>query len=223
MLRTRRSATSMTTTLLAAALLAGCSGDPSASSRGPSEAGPTTSPSTTGAAAPSGYRVVESPGVRTRFAVPEAWTVVDVEEAIAGGDQKGLGVAAQSLGVTTEQFTQAAQSIDLMVIGPRKDDFSPSINTVPAPGLTELPRADQVSGELTGIGAKVGSAREETTAAGPALVVPYTLAVGAVTVHGRTVVVEGSGGVVTLTVSTADAGQSDDIAQAVLATLAAAG
>ncbi|MGL5861254.1 MAG: hypothetical protein ACRCY9_08365 [Phycicoccus sp.] len=220
----RRSTVLTITTLLAATLVAGCSGDDT--SRSSPRSGATSasaSPSATAAAVPDGYRVVESPGVRARFAVPESWTVVDVEKAIDGGDQKGLGVAAESLGITTDQFAQAAQSIDLMVIGPRKDGFSPSINAVPAPGLAELPSAEQVTGELTGIGAKVGSSREETTPAGPALVVPYTLTLGATAVQGRTVVVEGSGGVVTLTVSTAEAGQSDEIAQAVLSTLASAG
>ncbi|MGL5819544.1 MAG: hypothetical protein ACRCYR_18430 [Phycicoccus sp.] len=220
MLGTLRSTALTTTTLLAAVLLSGCSGDDtSTSSSGSVGASTSASPS---AAAPDGYRLVESPGVRTRFAVPEAWTVVDVKKAIDGGDQKGLDVAAESLGITTDQFAQAAQSIDLMVIGPRKDGFSPNINAVPTPDLTDLPPAEQVTGELTGIGAKVGSAREETTPAGPALVVPYSLTLGATTVQGRTVVVKGSGGVVTLTVSTADAGQSDDIASALLTTLAAA-
>ncbi|MGL5865607.1 MAG: hypothetical protein ACRCYX_06995 [Dermatophilaceae bacterium] len=220
MLGKLRSAAVSATVLVLAVSLAGCSDDTSASDSGSGKGSAGASPSAAAASAPDGFQLVEAPGVRTQFAVPDSWTVVDVQKAVAGGDQKGLAAAAESLDITAEQFTQAAQSIDLMVIGPRKNDFSPNVNAVPMPNVTEVPPAEKITGELAGIGAKVGTARKETTAAGATLVVPYTLALGTTTVQGRSVVVKGAGGVVTLTVSTADAGQSDEITRAILATLA---
>jgi hypothetical protein len=124
------------------------------------------------------------------------------------------------MGVTQEQFAQSLAGMDLMVMGPMDGTFAPNVNVVPNV-LSELPPAANLASELSSVGATPGTPSDETTPLGPAILVPYSLTNGQLDVTGRSIVVGGPDGFVTITVSHVDDKKADAVADTLLSTLSA--
>lgn len=155
-----------------------------------------------------------------RFAVPETWEPIDAETLTSGGSNAAVDQLLETMGVTREEFVASIQGMELMVMGPVESNFAPNVNVVPN-ALTELPPATNLASELTSIGATAGTPSEETTALGPAILVPYSLMSGELDIKGRSIVVGGPNGFVTITVSHVDDKAADAVAATLLSTLSA--
>ena len=70
-------------------------------------------------------------------------------------------------------------------------------------------------------GATPGTPSDETTPVGPAILVPYSLTNGQLDIRGRSIVVGGPNGYVTITVSHVDEQAADAVADTLLSTLSA--
>ena len=218
--------------VLVAGGLAGCGGGsgsdgaaaPSGSaSSAPSSATPTgsASPSQNAPTAPAGSTFVDGPGTEVRFALPDDWKVFDAEAISSGKDKALLEELEKTFSMNADELAQVFGQLDLMVVGPPEQEFAPNVNVV-ANGLTTLPAASDLATQLGKLGAKTGTPRDETTPLGPAIVVPYTLASGGHEVRGRSIVLEGPDGFVTVTVSHITDKGADAVTSTVLKTIAAA-
>lgn len=172
------------------------------------------------AEAPQGTSWVETKASGLRFAVPEDWTVFDTASLTQDRDEALIKELTETFGMTEEQLAQTFEQMDLMVVGPPQDDFAPNVNVV-RNLLTALPAGSAMAAELESVGATVGTPSEETTPLGPAVVVPYSLTSGSTDIKGRSVVVEGPDGFVTLSISHVSEDLADDVTSTILSTLGA--
>lgn len=210
---------------LAAIGLVGCSssGDsPSAATEASTatSAGTSSASASSTTAAPAGTQWAEATGTGVRFAVPETWTVNDPAKVLAQGDPDAIEKVAEALGVTASQFEDAAKSTELYVMGPTRNGFSPNISVMPN-SLTSMPTSAAMASDMESIGAKVGTARNATTPLGDAVVLPYTIQLGAYTVEGRLIAAETPNGVAAMGVSHTSAERADALTEQILATLGA--
>ena len=212
--------------LLVAGGLAGCGGGgedavaSSAASSGAS-ASASASPSAGAASAPAGTKLVEGPDTGVRFALPDDWKVFDAKAISSGKDKALIKELEKTFSMNADQLAQVFGQLDLMVVGPPEQEFAPNVNIV-ANGLTTLPAASDLATQLEKLGAKTGTPRDETTPLGPAIVVPYTLSSGGHEVQGRSIVLEGPEGFVTVTVSHITEKGADAVTATVLKTITAA-
>ena len=206
--------------------LAGCSGsaggDGSAAS---SQSGSSSAraaaagPSASAASAPTGSKFVEAKGTGLRFAVPDDWKLFDAEAISSGKDKALIKELEKTFSMNADQLARVFGQLDLMVVGPPVKKFAPNVNVV-ANGLTKLPAASDLATQLEKFGAKTSTPRDETTPLGPAIVVPYTLSSGGNEVKGRSIVLEGPKGFVTITVSHVDDAAADALTATILTTAA---
>jgi hypothetical protein len=214
--------------LLVAGGAAGCSGGGDGGASTPASGGASSgtagtasgaspSPTASPVEAPAGTTFVEAKGSGLRFAVPETWKVLD-PSTLATDPESALAKSLEkTYGVSADQLSKVFGAMDLMVMGPPKTSFAPNVNVVPNP-LTSLPKATDLAAELDKIGATTGTPRDATTPLGPAIVVPYELQSGANLVKGRSIVLKGPNGYVTITVSDVDAKTADAVTDDILAT-----
>ena len=172
------------------------------------------------AEAPQGTSWVETKASGLRFAVPEDWTVFDTASLTQNRDEALIKELTETFDMTEEQLAQTFEQMDLMVVGPPQDDFAPNVNVV-RNLLTALPAGSAMAAELESVGATVGTPSEETTPLGPAVVVPYSLTSGSTDIKGRSVVVEGPDGFVTLSISHVSEDLADDVTSTILSTIGA--
>ena len=154
------------------------------------------------------------------FEAPEGWDTLDPEKAdIPEAEADDL---AEGLGLTPEQFQQTIRNVDLFLVdgdGP-EDGFLANINVLGQTGA--LPGDGELESQFAAIGAEVIDLTHEDTPVGDAAVVEYSLSVGDRTIEGVSYLLTRDGDVVTVTVSTADRGETDDISATILDTLAEA-
>ena len=207
--------------------LTGCSGGdaPAAESGTTSSSGSTTGEATASASAtavglPADSTWATAPRSGLRFAVPDTWTPVSAETLAGSADSDSVKALLESMQVTKEELLASMAGMDVLVMGPAEKNFGPNVNAVPN-SLTELPPSNSFAAELTKLGATTGTPREVSTALGPAIVVPYTLPNGDTTIVGRSIVVGGPNGFVTITVSHVDNKAADAVADTLLSTLGA--
>lgn len=162
--------------------------------------GGAASPATSPVETPAGTTFVEAKDSRLRFAVPEDWSVLDPSTLSTDPDSAIAKELEKTYQLSAEQLSQVFGQMQLMVVGPAEKSFAPNVNVVPNP-LTALPPATDLAAELDKVGAKSGTPRDATTPLGPAIVVPYELQSGKNLVKGRSIVLEGPEGFVTITVS----------------------
>ena len=210
--------------------LTGCSGgDTPAQESGTTTSSTSPAGEATASASPSAAGSVELPADSRwvtatksglRFAVPDDWASIDAEKVLAGESNPGVDQLLETMGVTQEQFAQSLAGMDLMVMGPMDGTFAPNVNVVPNV-LSELPPAANLASELSSVGATPGTPSDETTPLGPATLVPYSLTNGQLDIKGRSIVVGGPNGFVTITVSHVDDKAADAVADTLLSTLGA--
>jgi hypothetical protein len=152
--------------------------------------------------------------------VPDTWTVNDPAKVLAQGDKAAITKVAQALGLSADQFEAAAQGIELFVIGPAENGFSPNINVTPN-SLSTMPSAAALASEMQSVGATVGTARTVKTPIGEAIVLPYTLPLGDLAIEGRAIVAETPDGFVSLAVSHPSAKEADALTEQVISSLGA--
>jgi hypothetical protein len=205
MSRTRRARHALVPLVLATVLaLAGCSGDSG------------------GAEEPEGGDSADSSGTEVSalglaFDVPEGWETLDPEDAEIPEEE--AAELAEGLNLTPEQFDQTVRGVDLFVVdgdGP-EDGFLSNINVLGQSG--SLPPDDQLEQQFSGIGAEVVDISREDTDAGEVVAVQYSLGVQENTVEGVSYLLAQDDEVVTVTVSTPDRDQSDEIGEGILASL----
>lgn len=207
---------------IAALALAGCGGESPSTTGGSAGTTATTSASASASPSPSGTPEppsgstwVEATKTGVRFPVPEDWKSLSFREVLESGDKQAIEQAAKSMGVTPEQLDAVADQIEVIVFGPTVDRFAVNINAVPQPGA-KMPSAQQASSQLEGLGGKIGTPVEGTTAFGKSLVVPYTIKIQGVTIQGRSILLETPDGVATLTVSHVSEAEADKLTKAIL-------
>jgi hypothetical protein len=213
--------------VLVAGGLSGCGGgggdaaaSPAVSSGASASASAPASPSAGAASAPAGTTWAQAKTSGLRFAVPEDWKVFDATAVTEGKDKELVKELTQTYGVDESALADIFGSMDLMVVGPIEQKFAPNVNVVPN-DLTKLPTATDLAAQLDKAGATTGTPRDETTPLGPAIVVPYELTSGGNTVKGRSIVLEGPNGFVTVTVSHISDEGADAVAKSVLSTISA--
>lgn len=209
--------------LLAVGGLAGCSGsdDPGAAGTSSSPAASSSAPAPAASVAlPAASVWATATESGLRFAVPDTWEPIDAETLTSGGSNAAVDQLLETMGVTREEFVASMQGMELMVMGPVESNFAPNVNVVPN-ALSELPPATNLASELDSIGATTGTPSDETTPLGPAILVPYSLSSGDLDIKGRSIVVGGPNGFVTITVSHVDDKAADAVAATLLSTLSA--
>lgn len=154
------------------------------------------------------------------FEAPEGWESLDPDEAdIPDTEAESL---AEGLGLTPEQFEQTIRNVDLFMVdgdGPQ-DGFLSNINVLGQTG--QLPEDAALESQFAAIGAEVLEVSHEDTPVGDVAALEYSLSVGDRTIEGVSYLVQRADEVVTVTVSTPDRAESDDIGATILDTLAEA-
>lgn len=185
--------------------LAGCSGDSGSGGSGESGDGG------------EGTRSTEVSALGLAFDVPEGWETLDPDDAEIPEEE--AADLAEGLNLTPEQFDQTVRGVDLFVVdgdGPQ-DGFLSNINVLGQPGA--LPPDDQLEQQFGAIGAEVVDISREDTEAGEVVAVQYSLGMQDNTVEGVSYLLAQDEEVVTVTVSTPDRAQSDEIGEGILASL----
>ncbi len=154
------------------------------------------------------------------FEAPVGWETLDPDDAdIPQAEADDL---AEGLGLTPEQFEQNIRDVDLFLVdgdGP-EDGFLSNINVLGQTGA--LPGDAELESQFAAIGADVREVTHEDTPVGDAAVVEYSLPVGDRTIEGVSYLMTRDDEVVTVTVSTTDRAESDDLSATILDTLAEA-
>ena len=157
------------------------------------------------------------PALGISFEAPEGWESLDPDEAdIPEAEADDL---AEGLGLTPDQFEQTIRNVDLFLVdgdGP-EDGFLANINVLGQTGA--LPGDGELESQFAAIGAEVLEVTHEDTPVGDAAVVEYSLSVGDRTIEGVSYLLTRDDEVVTVTVSTPDRGETDDISATILDTL----
>jgi hypothetical protein len=190
--------------LLAGLALAGCSSDDTGGSEGSGEGD-----------SGSGNEVS---ALGVSFEVPEGWEELDPEDADIPDEE--AGELAEGLGLTPEQFDQTVRSVDLFVVdgdGPQ-DGFLSNVNVLGQTG--ELPPDAQLEQQFLQLGAEGVGVSQEDAAIGEVVAVEYSLAIQDNSVEGVSYLLPRDGEVVTITVSTPDRTQTQEIGDAILESLA---
>ncbi|MGH3347184.1 MAG: hypothetical protein ACRDO4_09380 [Nocardioides sp.] len=144
------------------------------------------------------------------FEAPPGWESLDPDDADLPENE--AADLAEGLGLTPEQFEQAISSVDLFLVdgdGPQ-DGFLANINVLAQQGA--MPDDGALESQFAAIGAEVTDVSHADTGAGDAAVVEYTLAVADRTIEGVSYLVDVGDEVVTVTVSTPDRAETDEIA-----------
>lgn len=212
-------------------LLAGCSDGSTSDADDPQD--PTTSSSSTekspsedaspdeGSAAPApDDSTIETDLVS--FQAPEGWLVLTPEEVLGGDSDVQLDDGNElmdELGVSGEELRQLLSQADAVAVDGegRVDDFLANVNVIRQGG--SVPTEAQLVEAYQGLGDPDPQVAPEQVAGVDAQVVTYAIPVSDFSIEGRAVTLPVSGQVVTVTVSTRDADDSDQIFQQVLDTL----
>ena len=149
------------------------------------------------------------------FEAPEGWESLDDADIPA----KQQAELAKGLGLTPEQFQQTIQGLDLFLVdgGGPQDGFLSNINVLAQQGA--LPDDGALETQLTTIGAEVLDVSHTETGAGDAAVVAYSLSVADRTIESVSYLIDLGDEFVTVTVSTPDRAQTDEIAATIGDTL----
>ena len=151
------------------------------------------------------------------FEAPEGWESLDPNDADVPAKQRAE--LAKGLGLTPEQLQQTIQGVDLFLVdgeGPQ-DGFLSNINVLAQQGA--LPDDGMLESQFASIGAEVLDVSHTETGAGDAAVVTYSLSVSDRTIEGVSYLVNLGDEIVTVTVSTPDRGQTDEIGATIGETL----
>lgn len=154
------------------------------------------------------------------FEAPEGWESLDPNDADIPDDEAAN--LAEGLGLTPEQLDQTIRGVDLFLVdgdGPQ-DGFLSNINVLAQEGA--LPDDGALESQFAAIGAEVHEVSHTDTGAGDAAVVEYTLSVGDRTIEGVSYLIDLGDEIVTVTVSTPDRAEADEIAATIGDTLAEA-
>lgn len=168
-----------------------------------------------GESAASGGSKVTATQSGVSFQVPDGWEGVDPQKLLNSGETpKALKDMAEAQGMEPDAFLQQiSQSLDLMVVGPTKNDFADNVNVIRQPAM---PSTAASKAQLEQIGASVSGTEKVDTALGAAQDTTYTLPAQGTTVHGRSLAVPTADGAVAITVSSSDAAEADKVATQIL-------
>ena len=149
-----------------------------------------------------------------RLTLPAGWNVLSDSEVRFNASGPRAEEIAGQLGMSVEQVRTALRQMDALAIG-----FAGSLNlTRPGVGGT-LPSEAYLRSSLGAVG-PVTEVRDVRTPLGAGRVVSYRIEEGGGTAHGAALFVVVNGAVVQLTVTTADPGQTRDVLDTVIPTLA---
>lgn len=203
----------MSRTLAAAAaalvlLLTGCSsdsGDPG------SDAGSSSSS--------SGSDVHEVSGAGVTFEVPD--NLEEVDPAKVADDTEGdetVADVAEQMGMSTEQFQQYMQQVDLFLFDSESSgDFSTNVNVIPFP--VSLPKTSALQQQLEQVGATVEDTQEVQTDAGDVTTISYSIDMAGQSIVGTGVYVDLGDSSASITVSATDRDTADEIADTIVGSL----
>lgn len=220
--------------LSGALLLAGCSDGSTSDADDPQD--PTTSVSTestedtesTGSADPTESATSPEPGDSTvqtdlvSFEAPEGWLVLTPEEVLSGEGDVELDEGNElmdELGVSGDELRQLVSQADAVAVDDegRVESFLANINVIHQPG--PIGTEEQLVEAYQGLGDDDPQVRDEQVGGVDARIVDYQIPVGDFAVEGRSVAFAVGDQAVTISVSTRDADDSDEILQRVLDTL----
>ena len=183
---TRMAAALAATALAASVLLTGCGLNRPAASETPTgivvspivtEATPSATASLAPVAdLPAGHKWVATAGHGVKFAVPEAWSMVDLSSFSDPAAKEALKPIAERLGKTIDEYIAELTANDLMIAGPEVNGYA-SLISVPkeeAQSLGDLPTQEQAQAALASVQATVTAVTPVTTALGPVHVIAYS-------------------------------------------------
>lgn len=152
---------------------------------------------------------------KVSFQVPDGWEGVNPSELLSSGKTpESVKDMAEAQGMDPDTYLrQISQSMDLMVIGPTKNNFADNVNVIRQPAM---PSTSNQEAQLEQIGATVSGTKEVDTPLGTAQDTTYSLDAQGMTVHGRSLGVPTPDGAVAITVSSSDAAEADKVAQQIL-------
>lgn len=222
-----RSAAATAAALLSLSLV-GCgsnssSGDSTDSSGKTPEAGAQETTGTggsnmgSGGTIPDGYTATEIPELGMTIAVPSTWQIVDSSVL---EDSEELEAAAEMLGQSTDAVAAALASTPLIAADPAPTTaFAENLNVINTHGKVK-PTAAQMAADLEAGGATVNTYTEVKTASGDGATQSYTLDMGGTTIEGTAMLVPAPDGTfASITVLTESTQRTDEIVQAILASL----
>ncbi len=149
------------------------------------------------------------------FQVPQGWEGVNPSEVLSSGKTpQSIKDMAEAQGMDPDTFLQQiSQSVDVMVVGPTKNNFADNVNVIKQPGM---PSTATQEAQLEQIGATVSGTEQVDTPLGTAQDTTYTLPADGTTVQGRSLGVPTADGAVAITVSSTDAAEADKVATQIL-------
>lgn len=149
------------------------------------------------------------------FQVPQGWEGVNPSEVLGSGKTpQSIKDMAEAQGMDPDTFLQQiSQSVDVMVVGPTKNNFADNVNVIKQPGM---PSTATQEAQLEQIGATVSGTEQVDTPLGTAQDTTYTLPADGTTVQGRSLGVPTADGAVAITVSSTDAAEADKVATQIL-------
>ena len=155
------------------------------------------------------------------FDLPSDWKEFDRDKMQdAMKDSSVMKDMEDRMGVTSEQFQQMmASNIVLYVTAPEAEDgFVSNVNALVID--QEMPSADEFQQQFESLGATDVQTEEASTDAGDGYTTTYTLATQGVEAHGEAISIDTPDGVVVITISTVDAGDTEALADGVVDSLA---
>jgi hypothetical protein len=152
-------------------------------------------------------QVVEIDEYGISFELPAGWTTLDAAKILDSSDpdvpaDPVIREFASRMGMTPKKFvrTMASSVLTFSVTdGGAVDGFMDNVNSVGTPQADV--NDEQIKYELAAIGAEPEGFEHASTPAGETTRVPYTLAVGGMTIHGVGVYVDVGDAVAAITVS----------------------
>jgi hypothetical protein len=155
------------------------------------------------------------------FDVPSNYSDVDTDDLKDNTDDGSrYDEVTESLGITTEQFEQYLETVDLFLFSDEESagGFVDNINVIRQEG--DLPDDATLEQQFAAIGAKVADVAHTDSDLGDIADLTYTLSVQDADVAGRAILVPTDGGVVSITVSAVGRDAADEIGDRIVDTLA---
>lgn len=169
----------------------------------------------------SSTQVVEVPGQHVSFEVPKDWDAVDADTVAEAGDDSGAWKdMADRMGVEPEQMKEMVSQADVLIAAPHAEGgLLSTINVLHFDG-TALPSKAQFKMQFRSLGGKNIDTLPLSTDLGDGYRIEYTLPMRGDQLLGTALVILHGSVVLDITVTTASADKTEELADLVVNSLA---